>query len=46
MSTKMMQVARGTQAERTRTAVLAALNIAEELMKLQDEQESMVKPGI
>ncbi|HPU35394.1 MAG TPA: cell division protein ZapA [Bacillota bacterium] len=41
---KMMQVAaRNPRLSRTHTAVLAALNIAEELMKLQDEQESIMK---
>jgi len=41
---KMMQVAaRNPRLSRTHTAVLAALNIAEELMKHQDEQESIMK---
>ncbi|VFU11458.1 Cell division protein ZapA [anaerobic digester metagenome] len=40
----MKQLAgRNPRLGRTQTAVLAALNIAEELMKLQDEQDSILK---
>ncbi len=41
---KMAQLAgRNSQLSRTQTAVLAALNIAEELQKLQEEHDILVK---
>ncbi|MDD2553781.1 MAG: cell division protein ZapA [Desulfotomaculaceae bacterium] len=41
---KMIQLAtRNTKLSKSQTAVLAALNIADELMKLQEEHDNLVK---